>query len=67
MLTNLNWRSKFNCAARVGSDDLGYGPGSGFSLKPVQTSSAGKIWTNPAIELFWPSGWVTAQKVGLNL
>ncbi len=36
--------SKFNCAARVGSgrvgsDDLGYGPGSGFSLKPVQTSS----------------------------
>ncbi len=32
--------SKFNCAARVGSDDLGYGPGSGFSLKPVQTSTA---------------------------
>ncbi len=31
--------SKFNCAARVGSDDLGYGPGSGFSLKPVQTST----------------------------
>ncbi len=35
---------KFNCAARVGSgrvgsDDLGYGPGSGFILKPVQTSS----------------------------
>ncbi len=30
--------SKFNFAARVGSDDLGYGPGSGFSLKPVQTS-----------------------------
>ncbi len=39
MLTNLNWRSKCNCAARVGSDDLGYVPGSGFSLKPVQTSS----------------------------
>ncbi len=37
--------SKFNCAARVGSgrvvsDDLGYGPGSGFSFEPVQTSSA---------------------------
>ncbi len=37
--------SKFNCAARVGlgrvgSDDLGYGPGSGFSLKPVQTSNS---------------------------
>ncbi len=35
--------SKFNCAARVGSgwvgsDDLGYGPGSGFSFEPVQTS-----------------------------
>ncbi len=27
--------SKFNCAARVGSDDLGYGLGSGFTLKPV--------------------------------
>ncbi len=26
-------------AARVGSDDLGYGPGSGFTLKPVQTSN----------------------------
>ncbi len=38
--------SKFNCAARVGrgrvgSDDLGYGPGSGFSFEPVQTSSPG--------------------------
>ncbi len=32
--------SKFNCAARVGSDDLGYGPGSGFSFEPVQTSSS---------------------------
>ncbi len=30
--------SKFNCAVRVGSDDLGYGPGSGFSFEPVQTS-----------------------------
>ncbi len=27
-------------SGRVGSDDLGYGPGLGFSLKPVQTSSA---------------------------
>ncbi len=26
----------------------------------------GKIWTNPAIGLFRPSGWVTAQKVGLK-
>ncbi len=26
-------------SARVGSDDLGYGPGSAFSLKPVQTSN----------------------------
>ncbi len=25
-------------SGRVGSDDLGYGPGSGFSFKPVQTS-----------------------------
>ncbi len=31
--------SKFNCAARVGSDDLGHGPGSGFSFEPVQTST----------------------------
>ncbi len=23
----------------------------------------GKIWTNPVIGLFLPSGWVTAQKV----
>ncbi len=27
----------------------------------------GKIWTNPAIGLFLPSGWVTTQKVGLNI
>ncbi len=26
-------------SGRVGSDDLGYGPGSGFSFEPVQTSS----------------------------
>ncbi len=25
-------------SGRVGSDDLGYGPGSGFNFKPVQTS-----------------------------
>ncbi len=34
--------SKFNHAARVGSggsDNLGYGPGSGFSFEPVQTST----------------------------
>ncbi len=35
--------SKFKlcCSGRVGSDDLGYGPGSGFSFEPVQTSSSG--------------------------
>ncbi len=27
-------------SGRVGSDDLGYGPGSGFSFEPVQTSSS---------------------------
>ncbi len=27
-------------SGRVGSDDLGYGPGSGFSFEPVQTSNA---------------------------
>ncbi len=27
-------------SGRVGSDNLGYGPGSGFSFEPVQTS----IW-----------------------
>ncbi len=35
--------SKLNCAAWVGSDDLGYGPGSGFSLNPVQTSNQGSV------------------------
>ncbi len=28
-------------SGRVGSDDLGYGPGSGFSFEPVQTSTWG--------------------------
>ncbi len=27
-------------SGRVGSDDLGYGPGSGFSFEPVQNSSS---------------------------
>ncbi len=33
-------------SGRVGSDDLGYGPGSGFSFEPVQTSTANlsKYW-----------------------
>ncbi len=31
--------SKFDYAARVGSDDLGYGPGLGFRFEPVQTST----------------------------
>ncbi len=26
-------------SGRVGSDDLGYGPGSGFSFEPVQAST----------------------------
>ncbi len=30
-------------SGRVGSDDLGYGPGSGFSFEPVQTST--KNWS----------------------
>ncbi len=28
-----------NLTVPLGSDDLGYGPGSGFSFEPVQTSS----------------------------
>ncbi len=32
-------------SGRVGSDDLGYGPGSGFSFEPVQTSSLTLILT----------------------
>ncbi len=28
-------------SGRVGSDNLGYGPGSGFSFEPVQTSMGG--------------------------
>ncbi len=35
----------------------------GFKYNP----SLGKIWMNPAIGLFLPSGWVTVQKVGLNI
>ncbi len=31
-------------SGRVGSDDLGYGPGSGFSFEPVQTSNPN--WTS---------------------
>ncbi len=31
-------------SGRVGSDDLGYGPGSGFSFKPVQNSTAEVVW-----------------------
>ncbi len=34
-------------SGRVGSDDLGYGPGSGFSFEPVQTSN---IYTFKKIE-----------------
>ncbi len=30
-------------SGRVGSDDLGYGPGSCFSFEPVQTSSADPV------------------------
>ncbi len=30
-------------SGRVGSDDLGYGPGSGFSFEPVQTSTPEKV------------------------
>ncbi len=29
-------------SGRVGSDNLGYGPGSGFSFEPVQTSTWAK-------------------------
>ncbi len=32
-------------SGRVGSDDLGYGPVSGFSFEPVQTSSTGNKLT----------------------
>ncbi len=34
-------------SGRVGSDDLGYGPGSGFSFEPVQTSNKITIKTGP--------------------
>ncbi len=33
-------------SGRVGSDDLGYGPGSGFSFEPVQTSNGTSASTN---------------------
>ncbi len=31
-------------SGRVGSDDLGYGPRSGFSFEPVQTSTMHVQW-----------------------
>ncbi len=34
-------------SGRVGSDDLGYGPGSGFSFEPVQTSTYYQSLVNP--------------------
>ncbi len=33
-------------SGRVGSDDLGYGPGSGFSFEPVQSSNTVSRVTN---------------------
>ncbi len=48
--------SKFNCAIRLGSGhNLGYGPGSGFNFKPVQTSRravSDPLPEPPAIKLF---------------
>ncbi len=32
----------------VGSDDLGYGPGSGFSFEPVQTSTPATMCSSAA-------------------
>ncbi len=34
-------------SGRVGSDDLGYGPGSGFSFEPVQTSNVEYLRGDP--------------------
>ncbi len=34
-------------SGRVGSDDLGYGPGSGFSFEPVQSSSSDPLSVFP--------------------
>ncbi len=41
-------------SGRVGSDNLGYGPGSGFSFEPVQTSNSHQessivhlLWSGP--------------------
>ncbi len=36
-------------SGRVGSDDLGYGPGSGFSFEPVQTSSINGSRSQPQV------------------
>ncbi len=56
--------SKFNCAARVGrvgSDDLGYGPGSGFSFEPVQTSSL--RWFELCDMVHYPAGSIHQKMV----
>ncbi len=34
-------------SGRVGSDDLGYGPGSGFSFEPVQSSTSDPTRPDP--------------------
>ncbi len=41
-------------SGRVGSDNLGYGPGSGFSFEPVQTSSLSRCigWSSRKNKLF---------------
>ncbi len=44
-------------SGRVGSDNLGYGPGSGFSFEPVQTSSGrpqASIISEETLLLFYP-------------
>ncbi len=38
-------------SGRVGSDNLGYGPGSGFSFEPVQNSSGGGPGDKRAFDL----------------
>ncbi len=45
-------------SGRVGSDNLGYGPGSGFSFKPVQTSSLKSQWTFNNYLLTFVVGWI---------
>ncbi len=53
-------------SGRVGSDDLGYGPGSGFSFEPVQTSRPQHNITFPRVNISRPRHNITFPRVNIS-